>query len=204
MNIYPKVLKFVNHTEYVLLRKYLKTLPLRKTSTTMLESCFGKKGDRSGLAMNPFMFAKFGKSWGFDLTDHAPKSKKAITQNPFECVVASMAMYLDFDYEELRRLFKASFPEIPDDHGYGYREISLIFRKLGYSIMQFNPNNFPDEPCLVTVPSVNIQGKRHQIFFNGEEIIDPQFGNSEMNFYSSLWGPKESGALNYLVARKRY
>jgi hypothetical protein len=106
----------------------------------------------------------------------------------YDCAIATIAMWTRTDYEFIQG--------VAQKHGWGNNSGLMtgtqdkILRELGiipYTLF----NNWTGVPGLLSVPSLNNEGGAHAVYFDGQNIIDPQKGRSNKKSYGAqingLW-----------------
>lgn len=128
-----------------------------------------------------------------------PKSS-VITQGKYECAAASLAMLLGENLFNTKRAM-GRFGWCNDDRGAGNKVMTEAARFLGRDLIEVVGKEITASigPCSLTLPSLNVKGMYHAITWNGEEILDPNYGRSDRKFWGPEWGPETIGARRALV-----
>jgi hypothetical protein len=140
----------------------------------------------------------------FSRVGRNPPDTKITVQGRYECAAASLAMLLDEKLFFVKRAMgKVGWRN--DDSGAGDEVMIQAARLLGRDLISLNRKDIKEGigPCTVTVPSLNIPGMSHSVTWNGEEILDPNWGRPGRKFWGTEWAPwtmKPQGAL-YLLNR---
>lgn len=124
-----------------------------------------------------------------------PRPKKeVVNQDPFGCVVASIAMLVQKSKAEVGEVFKQQGIEY--ENGVNTAAICSTLRLLGFSSEVSEERS--QGPCLFSVESLNVRGMYHSLYFDGEEILDPQMGNEGCFWYASDWSPEAIGGFEFI------
>lgn len=108
-----------------------------------------------------------------------------ITQGRWECAPASLAMLLGESLWTVKRAL-AKIEWNNDDRGTTPQMCLTAAKNLGYNLI-FTKDVNDNEPCLITVCSLNMKDKTHAVFWNGSEILDPNLYNTHRKHYSPEW-----------------
>lgn len=133
---------------------------------------------------------------------HRPEpAKKIITQGRWECGPASLAMLLDESLRDVKKAMVACGWN-NDDRGCSDKQLIDSAKLLGHEIHRtLEPNN---NPCLITVRSLNYKKSNHAVFWNGSEILDPNWGYNGRFWYGTEWGPKTIHRIPRVITYKKY
>lgn len=132
----------------------------------------------------------------FDREKKAPSSIP-IRQGHYECAISSMSMITKKSVAEIKSILIDLGWEVSLGVSFALQKKAL--RRLGFSSMiHYLP---PNQECLVSVPSLNVKGMGHQVYWDGKEILDPQF-NTENKWYGPEWGLNEINACYFLTVEK--
>jgi len=108
---------------------------------------------------------------------------KLINQkSDFDCVIATLAMFFGKSYENI---FDNFFKDYKYDRPVSNIEEEAIFKKMGAKHIELPTWTRPSEGCtaIVAVPSLNLPGKTHAIYFDGNGFLDPQKNRENRKFY---------------------
>lgn len=128
-----------------------------------------------------------------------PESK-IIKQGKWECAPAALAMLLEENLSTVKRAM-ASFGWNNTSDGSSDEVIMKAARKLGRDMLPIDTKDITEDigPCLITVPSLNYEGKSHAIAWNEKEMLDPNFGYRGRKYWGPEWAPWTVGALDVMV-----
>jgi hypothetical protein len=128
-----------------------------------------------------------------------PHPQSSLKQGYFECAVASIAMLTHLSLEQVRRACK-KFNWV-EGQGLSRDQIKKVLNSLGYSSMV---SSFcPHEPCIFSVESLNLPNAFHCLYFDGKQIIDPQYGNLKVYWYATDWSPEAIGGFDFITISRR-
>lgn len=116
-----------------------------------------------------------------------PKGK-VVTQGQWECAPASLAMLLNVPLKEvLKALYFCGWEN--SEIGTSFEELNvatnLILNKSLASVRDYEVKF--ETPSILNVPSLNILGRSHALYWDGSEILDPNFGLDGRKHYSPSW-----------------
>ena len=148
------------------------------------------EGQRHGMSLDAKMLEK-----NFSKKNRPSPISKIITQGRWECGPAALAMLLDESLREVKQACVHSGWN-NDDHGINDNQIIQASALLGHIVKSTLEYKDINQPCLLTVRSVNFDGMFHALCWNGFEILDPNFENIKRNSYGPDWEPKTVGAKN--------
>lgn len=128
----------------------------------------------------------------------APKSK-IITQSKYDCAAASLAMLINKPLYYVKQAL-ARHGWRNDLYGCSTEMMILAARDFGIDLFPVGPKDIKPGigPCELCVPSLNYKGRHHAVVWDGEEILDPNYGYEGRKVYSTVWSPwtlETSGAL---------
>ncbi len=93
-------------------------------------------------------------------------------RHSFDCAVACIAMLAQVSYEAVAARHKKTLEALQGLH------FMEIFESLKHFCLQ--PcvlHTFPyPNPCILIVPSLNGEGRKHAIFWDGNAVVDPAIG----------------------------
>ena len=111
-----------------------------------------------------------------------------ITQNRWDCGPASLAMLLDESFREVKQACVFSGWN-NDDEGIYDHQIIQAAALLGHIVKSTKNWDDLNQPCILTVNSLNFKGKYHAVCWNGFEILDPNYKNLKRFSYGPDWEP---------------
>jgi len=124
-----------------------------------------------------------------------------IEQGRWECGAASLAMLLGESLWSVKRaLAKVGWNN--DDRGVTSDKLVLAGLNLGYQL-KITENVKDDEPCLVSVPSLNVANRTHAVCWNGQELLDPNIYNEKRKHYSPEWSLNALNRFDKVIRFKR-
>lgn len=99
------------------------------------------------------------------------------------CAIAALAMATGMTYQEMRlevQKYWSAFKQFRKYEGLDEHDEAIILFRLGFRALGLRPikNHCMREymgktPCLMTVPSINVEGKFHALFWDGKKVHDP-------------------------------
>lgn len=114
-----------------------------------------------------------------------PKTQEIVTQGTYECAAAAYSMLAKIPLEEvIKCLYALGWKN--DQNGIGTELLEKASKVLLNKDLIYDHSSSND-PCMIIVPSLNLKGNSHALYWNGEEMIDPQFYNQNKLHYSPLW-----------------
>lgn len=114
-----------------------------------------------------------------------PKGKY-ITQGKWECAPASLAMLLDVSLDlVLEALIDCGWENT--EFGTTMDQLNLATKKILNKELIFSYDCRFETRSILTLPSLNVIGKSHAVFWDGKEILDPNFGFEGRKHYSPSW-----------------
>lgn len=116
-----------------------------------------------------------------------PQSSRLIRQGRWECGPASLAMLLNESLWDVKRA-ASHCGWNNDDRGISDDQIITAARLLGHEVIQINEAN-PETPQIVVLPSLNVKNVSHAVFWDGKEILDPNWGNASRKWWGCEWDP---------------
>lgn len=125
---------------------------------------------------------------------------KLVIQGKYECAAAALAMLLDKELFFVKRAMgKAGWRN--DDSGASDKIMAEAAYHFGYVIKRVRPEKVIETgtPCILTVPSLNYEGRWHAVAWDGKRILDPNNGRPARNFWPIETDPKTMGAKTALV-----
>lgn len=137
------------------------------------------------------------KTW-LKLGRPEPKAS-VIRQGRFECAPASVAMLMGLSLFEVKRAF-AKTGWNNDDRGISLDQITQGVRLLGGNL-EISETKISEEPSILLLDSLNMAGMKHVVCWNGEEILDPNFGNPGRNWWGPEWSPETINPLTICSLR---
>ena len=129
--------------------------------------------------------AKIEEKFKRDIVE--PKSNQLITQGTWECAAASLSMLINIPFKDVKDCL-TSLGWQNDEEGLGIDSMTVATKILINKTLTSSFENFYD-PSILTVPSINLKGRSHAVFWDGKELLDPQFHNENKKHYSPLWTP---------------
>jgi len=111
-------------------------------------------------------------------------SQKIINQrSDFDCVGASLAMFFNVHYDAILNLTFMS--DYKFDRPFSDLEERSVFKHFKARHIEFATWCLPfgGGKAMVSVPSLNLPGKNHAIFYDGKGFLDPQAGRENRKFY---------------------
>lgn len=154
---------------------------------------------KSLMTLHPVRIEKY-----FEILDRPTPKAKIIKQGKYECAAASLAMLLNKPLFDVKRaLVKHGWNN--DNKGCTSEAMVLAAREFGIDLLpiekkHLKPGIGPVELC---VPSLNYSGRSHAVVWNGEEILDPNYGYDDRKVYSSGWAPWTIDAQNGMLVLKK-
>lgn len=134
-----------------------------------------------GAAVNPIQIET-----SFSKKGRETPTQEIVQQGRWECGPASLSMMLNIPLWDVKRsLVKVGWNN--DNYGVSSNKLIKAAHLLGFDIMRtLNPK---DKPCLITVQSLNIKSAFHAVYFNGNQLLDPNYEKEGRNYYGVEWGP---------------
>lgn len=123
-----------------------------------------------------------------------------IVQGRYECAAAALAMLLGEKLFTVKRAMgKAGWRN--DDSGANDRVMMDAARYLGRDLLKIQKYQFEANmgPATLTLPSLNIKGMYHAVTWNGDEILDPNWGREGRMFWGCEWNPVTIGARSAMI-----
>ena len=129
-----------------------------------------------------------------------PEPLSTITQQGFnECALASLSMLTGVSLDEMRAVFLSLGWEAED--GAYFNQYKKALHQLGFNSLLHD--KFPNLPCVFTVKSLNVKTKRHSLYWDGSQVLDPQYNSPQYKWYGPDWGPEEIGGYDFITITKR-
>lgn len=170
----PKILKDGDGKEYILVKE-------RLYGTHRFCYAF-KDNPRCRMILNPRQIEK-------EFIRDKPEPQGVVTQAYYECAIASVAMATNRTPDEVRSAFLSV--GWVKENGVSFFQMKKGLRALGFRSMFHK--TFPQIPCLVSAPSINVPRMGHSLYFDGKVLKDPQTYNSEYLWYGPDWSPEAIG-----------
>lgn len=131
----------------------------------------------------------------FEIVDRKVPKAVIEKQGQYECLLASFAMLTGIDLKTVRKEFKKiGWKHTPkganDDH------VHAVAKNLGLKLVRFH--HFLDLPCIVTLKSINFENVLHAVYWDGKEILDPNYNVPGREYYSPQWTPTTIGASSFM------
>lgn len=129
----------------------------------------------------------------FLLEKHFPRksrpepSSKIIKQGRWECGPATLAMMLGESLWDVKRaMVKVGWNN--DDGGCTDTQLINAASLLGHEVYRtLDSGNFPQ---ILSTPSLNVKRMNHVVYWNGTELLDPNWGYKGRTFWGCEWGPE--------------
>ncbi|MFL5785879.1 MAG: hypothetical protein ACJ76H_14775 [Bacteriovoracaceae bacterium] len=109
-------------------------------------------------------------------------------RSDYDCTIATIAMWTRLEYDQVELVALKNGWSRTSGLLSGIQD--KVLRDLGilpYTLF----NNWTGVPGLLSVPSLNVEGGAHAVYFDGQHIIDPQRGRSGKKAYGAqlkgLW-----------------
>lgn len=126
---------------------------------------------------------------------------KIIEQGRWECGAAALAMLLGESLWNVKRaLAKVGWNN--DDRGVTSDKLIKAGLSLGYELI-FTDKVKDHEPCLVTVPSLNVVKRTHAVCWTGQELLDPNLYDEKRKHYSPEWSLNALNRFDKVIRFKR-
>jgi hypothetical protein len=92
-----------------------------------------------------------------------------------DCAVASLAMFLGISYENILKHYSEELAEKFYDGAWNSKTLRVA-KEYGVELTCIYENFNLNKPSLLVVPSLNIEGRLHTIYWDGENVFDPAIG----------------------------
>lgn len=93
-----------------------------------------------------------------------------------DCAVASLSMLLDSSYEETYAGLSAMGVPV-FEKAVNQDQIFRYLKRAGLTPLLTDA--LPPVPSLVSVPALNFKGAMHMVYWDGQELFDPQMGRKD-------------------------
>jgi ABC-type bacteriocin/lantibiotic exporter with double-glycine peptidase domain len=103
-------------------------------------------------------------------------------QKPYDCAVACIAMATGKPYDDIQ---KRHFHQKVDLRKDGLFD-SEIIATLRHEGMDVSVGKYNGSPCIMTVPSLNFAKSWHVVYWDGDQILDPQNGRKGKKYYDNF------------------
>jgi len=113
-----------------------------------------------------------------------------VRQGPWDCGLASLAMLLSLPLEAVRNK-AASLGWLDSPTGISSELLIEVSMSLGFPLSIANSPIEASTPQMLLLPSLNIEGTSHLIFWNGYEMLDPNWGCADRLWWGCEWLPTE-------------
>lgn len=125
----------------------------------------------------------------FTRTKSEPKAK-IVPQGKYECAAAALAMLIGEPLFHVKRAM-AKHGWRNDNKGACDLVIRKAAREFGRDLLPIKNKDMNPEmlPSMITVPSLNLKGRSHAVTWNGEEILDPNWGYKGRKWWGTEWAP---------------
>lgn len=105
-------------------------------------------------------------------------SKPILIKQKFkgDCAAASLAMFLGVTYDELIKHFPKEYEEKFVDGIWNSRIFEVASKVYGKELLCYKDNFDLTKPSLVVADSLNYEGRKHTMYWDGKNIYDPALG----------------------------
>jgi len=100
----------------------------------------------------------------------------------FDCTAAALAMFFGYKYDDFLSKY---FADYKFDRPVSYGEELKIFHSEGARYINVPTWTMPKCKCIAVVPSMNWPGKLHSVFYDGENLFDPQANREGKKHYDN-------------------
>jgi hypothetical protein len=121
-----------------------------------------------------------------------------VQQGKFECVPAAIANVLKTSMFEVRRALAAEGWR-NDDYGCSTAIQLRALRNMGIHAAYTKIAPTDDKSCIVCVPSLNYPRALHAIGYDGEQMIDSNWGYKGRRWWGTEWKPRTIDARDFVV-----
>jgi hypothetical protein len=128
---------------------------------------------------------------GFTRAGRPEPSTEIIRQGRWECAAASLAMMLKKPLWDVKRA-AASVGWNNDNDGMSTRTMIKAAALLGH-LLKESEQAKDSEPQIITLRSLNERGANHAVYWNGTEMLDPNWGYRGRNWWGVEWSPETIG-----------
>lgn len=158
-----------------------------------------RESNNCGLALRPDSIEK-----EFSKKGRQTPSGNIVTQGDYDCLAASLAMALNIPLKNSRELMIEAGWECDSPNGATNSIVTKAARLVGIALIKVKTGSqeMKDDPCLVCVPSLNVSKMGHAVYWNGNEILDPNYDKPGRNWYGCEWAPWTIGASSRLWVYK--
>jgi hypothetical protein len=113
-------------------------------------------------------------------------SQNIIKQGRWECAPASLAMLLDESLWDIKRALVHSGWN-NDDYGCSTEQMIKASSLLGHEV--YETKEAGNHPQVISLRSLNVKRSSHAIYWNGKEMLDPNWGFKGRLWWGCDWGP---------------
>lgn len=144
-----------------------------------------QSGSSSGLMCVPIFLLE--KHFQRDKYHRPSPKQKIITQGRWECGPATLAMLLNESLWNVKRaMVKVGWNN--DDRGCTDTQLINAAALLGHEVYRTKDEGL--FPQILSIPSLNVKNMSHVIYWNGTEMLDPNWGYKGRLFWGCEWGPE--------------
>jgi len=109
-----------------------------------------------------------------------------VRQGKYECGPAALAMLLQEPLIAVKRAY-AKLGWNNDENGINDVWTLKVAKMFGRDLVYTNRPT--GKPCLVTLKSLNVLNAQHVVTWDGQQILDPNWGYKDRKWWSTEWAP---------------